>query len=80
MKEQHVLENESLLKLLPFYNTLIDFMNRPKVKKLTNLELLNELPFYNSMCVKEISEAFKRYTKSFKIEIIDKKDPLVQLH
>ena len=51
-------------------------MERPKIKKLTNVELLNELPFYNSLTVKEIGEVFKRYAKSFKIEIIDKKDPL----
>ena len=48
-------------------------MEQPKIKKLTNVELLNELPFYNSLNVKEIVEAFKRYAKSFNIEIIDKK-------
>ena len=45
MKEQHVLDNENLFKILPFYNVLIDFMKQPKIKKLTNVELLNELPF-----------------------------------
>ena len=54
-------------------------MEQPKVKKITNVELLNELPFYNSLHIKEISEAFKRYGKSYSIEIIDKKDPLIQL-
>ena len=33
------LDNKSLLKILPFYNILIDFMEQPRVKKLTNLEL-----------------------------------------
>ena len=45
MREQHVFDNEKLLKILPFYNVLIDFIEKPKVKKLTNVELLNELPF-----------------------------------
>ena len=34
--------NIDLLKTLPFYNILIDFMEQPKIKKLTNVELLNE--------------------------------------
>ena len=55
-------------------------MEQPKIKKLTNVELLNELPFYNSLCVKKIAEAFKRYAKSYSIEIINKKDPLTQLY
>ena len=55
-------------------------MEQPKVKKLTNVEILNELPFYNSLNVKEVAEAFKRYVKSFNIEIVDKKDPLTQLY
>ena len=47
---------------------------------LTNVELLNELPFYNSLNIKEIAEVLKRYSKSFNIEIIDKKDLLTQLY
>ena len=61
MRGQHVFDNEKLLKILPFYNVLIDFMERPKVKKLSNVELLNEIPFYNNLLIKEIAEAFKRY-------------------
>ena len=41
MIETNVLDNINLLKILPFYNILIDFMEKPKVKKLTNVELLN---------------------------------------
>ena len=54
MKEQHVLDNENLLKILPFYNDLIDFMKHSQIKKLTNVKLLNELPFYSDLIVKEI--------------------------
>ena len=60
--------NINLLKILPFYNILIDFMEKPKVKKLTNVELLHELPFYNSLRVKEISEAFRRYARSIPLK------------
>ena len=52
-------------------HVLTDFMKQSKIKNLTNIELLN---------VKEIAEAFKRYAKSYKIEIVNKKDPMVQLY
>ena len=54
-------------------------MSKPKIKKLTNVELLNELPFYKSLSIKEVSEAFTRYAKSYSIEIAARQDPLVQL-
>ena len=80
MKEINFCDNKKLLKIHPFYNILIDFMEKPKIKRLSNVELLNELPFYSSLSIKEVSEAFRRYAKSFSIEIIDRKDPLVQLN
>ena len=79
MKEINVWDNKNLLKILPFYNILIYFMEKPRIKRLSNVELLNELPFYDNLSIKEISKAFKRYAKSFSIEIIDSKDPLIQL-
>ena len=48
MKETNVSDNKSLLKILPFYNIFIDFMEKPKIKRLSNAELLYELPFYDS--------------------------------
>ena len=35
--------------------------------------------FHDELSVIEISEAFKRYAGSYKVEIIDTKDPLAQL-
>ena len=32
------------------------------------------------MSVEEISEVFKRYAKSYRVEIVDKKDPMIQLY
>ena len=55
--------NNDIFKILPFNNVLIDFMEQPRVKKLTNIEMLNELPIYNSLNVKEVAESFKRYVK-----------------
>ena len=60
----------------PFYNASIE---KPRIKHLSNIDLLHELPFYDELSVAEISKAFKGYTKSYKTEIIDLKDPLVQL-
>ena len=59
-----------------FYNVLIE---KPEIKKLSNIELLHELPFYDELSITEISKAFKRYARSYKVEIVDHTDPLVQL-
>ena len=42
-------------------------------------ELLQELPFYDELSVVEIPNVFKRYARSYKIEVIDSKDPLAKL-
>ena len=67
---------KELFQILPFYNVSTE---KPKMKHLSNIELLHELSFYDELSVVEISKTFKRYTRSYKIEIIDPKDPLVQL-
>ena len=61
---------------MPFYNT---FIERPKIKKLSNLQLLQELPFYDELSILKNNSAFSEYDRSYKVEIIDKKDPIVQL-
>ena len=73
MNEQYNLDNKIFLKILPFYNVLIDFIKSDAV------ELMSKLPFYKYLEVKEVSEAFKRYAKSYRVEIVDKKDPMIQL-
>ena len=37
---------KKLFQVLPFYNT---FVEKPKIKKLSNRELLKELPFYDEL-------------------------------
>ena len=63
-------------KILPFYDT---FIERPKIKKLNNVELLKELPFYDDLSIDKNKTAFSGYARSFKIEIVDKRDLIVQL-
>ena len=65
-------EVKTLFQILPFYNVLIE---KPEIKKLSNIELLHELPFYDELSIAKVSNAFKIYAR----EIIDFKDPLVQL-
>ena len=69
-------EAKQLFQILPFYNILIE---KPEIKKLSNIELLHELPFYDELSIAEVSSAFKRYARSYKVEIFDRKDPLIQL-
>ena len=63
-------------KELPFYNKPIE---KPKVKRLKNIDQLAELPFYEQLSVIKTNQAFRGYTMSYKVEIIERKDPIVQL-
>ena len=63
-------------KELPFYNKLV---KKPKVKCLKNIDRLAELPFYEQLSAIETDQGFKGYAMSYKVEIIEKKDPIVQL-
>ena len=69
-------EAKRLFQKLPFYNGLIE---KPLIKCLKNIDLLHELPFYDELSIEKISKACKRYAKSYRIKIVDSKDPLVQL-
>ena len=39
------------------------------------MDLLYDLPFCEELSIVKISEAFKRYARSYKIETVDSKDP-----
>ena len=62
-------------KELPFYNKPI---KRP-VKHLKSIDPLVELPFYEQLSVIKTDQAFKGYAMSYKVEIIEKKDSILQL-
>ena len=63
-------------KELPFYNKPIE---KPKVKRLKNIDRLAELPFYEQLSVIKTNQAFRGYAMSYKVEIIERKYPIVQL-
>ena len=63
-------------KELPFYNKPIE---KPKVKRLKNIDRLIELPFYEQLNVIKTDQAFSGYAMSYKVEIVERKNPIVQL-
>ena len=71
-----ILSNVDYFKELPFYN---EFIEKPKIKRLKNVDLLAELPFYDQLNIIKTDQAFKGYARSYKVEIVDKKDLIVQL-
>ena len=65
-----------LSKIHYLYNV---FIEKPKLKLLSDINLLVELPFYERLSVMEIDQAFSRYARSYKVEIVERKNPIVQL-
>ena len=63
-------------KELPFYNKPI---KKPEIKHLKTTDLLSELPFYKKLNIIKINQAFREYAMSYKVEIVVRKDPIVQL-
>ena len=63
-------------KELPFYNVYID---KPIIKRLKKVDLLAELPFYKRLSIIKTDQAFSGYAMSYKVEIVEKKDLIVQL-
>ena len=53
------------------------FIAKPEIKKLSNVKLLQELLFYDELSIVKISDAYSGYARSYKVEIVDEKDPLV---
>ena len=41
--------------------------------------MLSELPFYEELSVVKTDHAFKGYAMSYKVKLIEEKDPLIQL-
>ena len=63
-------------KELPFYNKPI---KKTKIERLKNIDRLAKLPFYEQLGVIKTDQAFKGYTMSYKVEIIERKHLIVQL-
>ena len=63
-------------KEFPFYNEPI---KKPKVKHLKIIDLLAELPFYEQLGLIKTDQAFGEYGMSYKVKIVGRKDPIVEL-
>ena len=63
-------------KILPFYNKYIE---KSKIKRLKVTDLLSELLFYEELNVIKTDDAFRGCAMSYKVETVEKKDPLIQL-
>ena len=61
-------------KEIPFY---IKSIEKPKIKRLKNIDLLSELPFYEELNVIKTNHAFRGYAMSCKTELVEKK---IKLH
>ena len=63
-------------KELQFYNKHIE---KPKIKRLKKHWLAFWLPFYEELNVIKTNYAFRGYTMSYKVKLVQKKDPIKQL-
>ena len=70
------LEVVNYFKDLAFYNKHI---KKTKIKRLKNIDLLSQLCFYEELNVTKTNRVFKGYAMSYKVELIEKKDPIKQL-
>ena len=57
-------------KELLFYNVSIE---KPKIKRLKNIDLLAELPFHDQLNIIKTDQALSGHAMSYKVEIVDKK-------
>ena len=64
------------LKNFPF---IINSSKKPKIKSLKNIDRLIELPFYEQLSVIKTDQALSGYEMSYKVGIIERKDPIVHL-
>ena len=61
-------------KELPFYNKPIE---KPKVKRLKNIDRLAKLPFYEQLSIITTNQAFSGYAASYEAEIAERIYPIV---
>ena len=63
-------------KELPFYKKPTE---KPKIKRLRNIDLPAELPFFEKLSIIKTNQAFSGYAMSYKVKIVGRKDLIVQL-
>ena len=73
---------KSHLDVVEYFNELLFYnkhIEKPKIKRLKNIDLLSELSFYEELNVIKTDRTFRGYAMSCKVEMIEKKDLLIQL-
>ena len=65
-----ILANIDYFKELPYFNEVIE---KPKIKRLKNVDLLAEQPFYEQLGIIKTDQAFSGYVMSHKVDIVEKK-------
>ena len=55
-----ILSNVNYFKKPPLFNASIE---KPKIKRLKNVDLLPELPFYDQLNIIKTDQAFKGYAR-----------------
>ena len=55
-------------------------IEKPKVKRLKNIDQLAELPFHEQLNVIKTNQMFRGYSMSYKVKIIEKKKKKIQLY
>ena len=70
---------KSHLDVVEYFKELTFYNKHIKKPWLKNIDLLSELPFYEELNVIKTNHAFRGYAMSYKVEIIENKDPVKQL-
>ena len=63
-------DTKKLFQILAFYN---NFIERPKIKKLSNAQLLKELPFYDESSIVKITVHLMDTQEIIKLKLLIKK-------
>ena len=62
---------KNYFKEIPFYNTPLE---KPKIKRLKNIDLSAKLPFFEKLSIIKSNQSFSGHAISYKIEIVKRKD------
>ena len=60
------------------FDFIINTLKNQKLNAYKNIDLYSELCFYEELSKIKTKHAFKKYAVSYKIELVVKKDPLIQ--
>ena len=73
---------ENQMYLIQIWQTIsknFQYIKKPKIKRLKNIDLLSELTFNEELNVRKTNHAFRGNAMSYNAELVQKKDPIKQL-